>query len=194
MFANLDWKMLAIIVVIVIAITIINKRAGVTWSGKKINVEGIDVEYKLDINISDRSYDQNDSTKNRPSKILLGMSAQKGFDYQLSAENIGNQILKTVGAKKDIEIRIPEFDDKVVINSKQGNIENQLSVNTDLREAILFFFESGEAFDAKFISLQHRSGKLWLEYRPKPTFKEKQFVNNLSQAVVNLNNYKAAIK
>lgn len=191
--ANLDWKMLAIIVAIVIAVTIFNKRTGVTWSGKPITVEGIDVEYKLHINISDRSSDLNDSNKNRPSKILIGMPADNAYDYQLTTEHIGRTLLKSIGANKESEVRIPEFDDTVFIQSKHGHIENRLSVNTDLRQAVLALFASGNEFNAKFSGLFHRHGKLWLEYRPTPTFKEKTFLNNIAPAVKNLQHYLKAL-
>ncbi|RDE19031.1 hypothetical protein DV711_15660 [Motiliproteus coralliicola] len=167
------WFSFGIISLVSFSIFFTYKKINASWKGESHKIK--DTPYKFKMLRS----------KYRNTGVLIGIDANKRFDYIFKREGWVDRLCKSIGLIVEYQVGNKEFDDLVFIASDSTSLHDQMSKNDELISAVLNIFSAVNGYTFFVDQIRHNSGSLWVKLGSHSEF-DQQDVKKLSLELVPL--------
>ena len=136
------------------------RRLNAAWSGQPSSTGNVPYQYRILRN------------KRRPLAVWIGIRVPKGYDFALKKENPIDRFFKLIKLSAEHQTGDSKFDELVYVVSDNEYIHYELSNNSNMRQAVLGLFNSGNHHFCHVKEIRHSAGRLWIRYKIKSGFEE----------------------
>jgi hypothetical protein len=108
--------------------------------------------------------------KGRLVAVRLGVAVPAGFTFRARRERLHDAFFKFVGISVEMQVRDPDFDRLIYLESDDKWLGDALAGNGEMRSAMLEIFRGADALSLKKVHVRCAGQRLWLYLKPGDAF------------------------